>query len=471
LSGSKAKGAVREALNIASVEVENGTAPEAVPVVAKIRRPSWSVVQTVVGGGIIMVLNASTGILTARALLPAGRGNLAAITLWPIFLAFVTSLGMPRALIYFLRCRKEESARLIPTGLMASMLLGCIAAVGGALFLPFWLHNYSHEVIRAAQFCLMTTPAFALIEAARAVLEASGSFLASNIVRVSQPAGTLAMLLCLLAVHHLTPVTAGFVYTFATVPSLLIVLWQVRDIVNSRWRMDIASCRLLLSYGIRSYGVDILGALALQLDQVLVIRMLAPAAMGIYGVTLSLSRMVCLFQVSVASVLFPQASGRTVDEILSMTEYSTRVSTLITGACAVAAGLVGPFLLRILYGREYAGASVTLDILLVEITLSGAVYVLSQAYMAVGRPGLVTIMQAIGLSLSIPMMLLLIPRWGINGAAAALIASTVARFLFVYFGFSFILRIPRPDLMPHLSDVQMILLRLKRLPAPKVATS
>jgi O-antigen/teichoic acid export membrane protein len=462
---------VREALSIASVEIESGTAPEAVPVEHKGQRPSWSVFQTVIGGGIIVLLNASTGILTARALLPAGRGNLAAIMLWPFFLAYITSLGMPRALIYFLRSRKDERARLIPTGLIATLLLGCIAAVGGMFFLPLWLHNYSHEVIRAAQFCLMTTPIFGLIESARAVLEASGSFLASNVVRVSQPAATLAMLLCLLALHHLTPVSAGVVYTFATVPSLLIVLWQVRHLVGDRWRLDIASFRLLLSYGVRSYGVDILGALALQLDQVLVIRMLAPAAMGIYGVTLSLSRIVCLFQVSVASVLFPQASGRTADEILTMTEYSTRVSTLITGACALAAASVGPFLLRVLYGREYSGASLTLDILLVEITLSGAVYVLSQAYMAVGRPGLVTIMQAIGLSLSIPMMLLLIPRWGINGAAAALITSTVARFLFVYVGFSFILKIPRPDLLPRLSDVQTILLRLKRLPVPKVATS
>ena len=44
------------------------------------------------------------------------------------------------------------------------------------------------------------------------------------------------------------------------------------------------------------------------------------------------------------------------------------------------------------------------------------------------------------------MMLLLIPRWGINGAAAALLTSTIARFLFVYFGFGFILKIRRPDL-------------------------
>jgi O-antigen/teichoic acid export membrane protein len=229
-----------------------------------------------------------------------------------------------------------------------------------------------------------------------------------------------------------------------------------------------AACRLLLSYGVRSYGVDILGALALQVDQVLVISLLAPAAMGTYGVALSLSRMFNLFQGSAVSVLFPRASGCTADEILRMTEYATRVSTLVTG-CAIVAAMIGPFMLRTLYGREYAGASFTLEILLLEVTISGAVFILAQAYMALGRPGMVTIIQSVGLSLSIPMMLVLIPVWGINGAAVALLTSTIARFLFVYFGFRFILKIPLPDLILRVFDIQIILRRLK--PALKGATS
>jgi O-antigen/teichoic acid export membrane protein len=454
-------------LNIASVGIEDGSAVQEAPVAEKGTRASWAVFQSVVGGAIIILLNASTGILTARALLPAGRGELAAMALWPLFLASITSLGMPSALIYFLRNRREESGRLIPTALIASLLLGCIAAVGGSFLLPFWLHNYSHHVVRAAQFFLLTTPLCALIETGRAALEAAGSFVASNVVRVAPPAVTLAMLLGLLALHHLNPVTAALVYTISVLPTLLILMSQLRHLVFGRWRMDLASCKVLLSYGIRSYGVDILGALALQVDQVLVISLLAPAEMGIYGVTLSLSRMFNLFQGSVVMVLFPRASGRTAQEILTMTEFSTRVSTLMTGCCAIIAALVGPFMLKILYGPEYSGASATLDILLVEVTISGAVFILAQAYMAVGRPGMVTIVQSIGLSLSIPMMLILIPRWGINGAAVALLTSTIARFLFVYFGFGLILKLPSPDLIPCLSDVQVLLHRLKRSPEPK----
>jgi O-antigen/teichoic acid export membrane protein len=91
--------------------------------------------------------------------------------------------------------------------------------------------------------------------------------------------------------------------------------------------------------------------------------------------------------------------------------------------------------------------------------------------MALGRPGMVTIIQSIGLSLSIPMMLILIPRWGINGAAAALLTATIARFLFVYFGFGFILKIPRPDLIPRLSDIQLMLRKLTMPVSAKRVTS
>jgi O-antigen/teichoic acid export membrane protein len=240
------------------------------------------------------------------------------------------------------------------------------------------------------------------------------------------------------------------------------VFSRLRSLALTSWRIEIASFRLLLSYGVRSYGVDILGALALQVDQVLVISLLTPAAMGIYGVALSLSRMFNLFQSSVVMVLFPRASGRQASEVLEMTQFSTRVSSLVTGGCAVIAAAVGPFLLRTLYGKEYSHAASILDLLLIEVTFSGAVFIMAQAYMALGRPGMVTIIQAIGLSLSIPLMLLLIPRWGTKGAAAALLVSTLARFLFVYFGFSFILKMPRPDLLPRLSDIHAVIRGLRR---------
>jgi O-antigen/teichoic acid export membrane protein len=212
----------------------------------------------------------------------------------------------------------------------------------------------------------------------------------------------------------------------------------------------------ILGYGIRSYGIDLLGTLALQVDQVLVVSLLTPSAMGSYVVVLSLSRMLNLFQNSVVMVLFPKAAGQSIGDVVKMTGDSVRASGLVTVACGIPVCMAGPLLLALLYGKEYTGAVGALRILVLEVVLSGATFVLAQAFMALDRPGVVTILQAIGLSLSIPMMLLLIPRYGIYGAAISLLASTIARLLFVYAGFWMFLKTTPPRLLPDRRDVRLL---------------
>ena len=59
---------------------------------------------------LVVLLNAGTGILTARALHPQGRGELAAILLWPQLLAGTLTLGLPSAVTYHLRLQPRRTA-------------------------------------------------------------------------------------------------------------------------------------------------------------------------------------------------------------------------------------------------------------------------------------------------------------------------------------------------------------------------
>jgi O-antigen/teichoic acid export membrane protein len=186
-------------------------------------------------------------------------------------------------------------------------------------------------------------------------------------------------------------------------------------------------------------------------------------------VVLSLSRMLNLFQNSVVMVLFPKAAGRSKEDVVHMTGEAARISGLACASCGVIVCAAGPTLLRILYGQEYVAAVSALRILVLEVILSGATFVLAQAFMALDRPGVVTILQAIGLSLSIPMMLWLIPRLGIYGAAISLLASTIARLLFICVGFRVFLKTRPPDLLPKVSDVRMLLGALSKLRVERTA--
>ena len=425
--------------------------------VKKQTRDVRAVMTTVASGFGIMLLNACTGILTARTLKPAGRGELAAMNLWPIFLTFTTTLGIPSSIIYMMKRHPEGRSSHIPAGFTMSAFLGTLAALGGVLLLPFWLnHQYSPRIIFFAQIFLLTTPLLALIQASRSVFEAQGLFSVSNQIQLISPGTTLLGLLILLATHHLSPITAALAYTGAAVPTFVFAAIRIWPILQGRWEVNLAACRLLLNYGIRSYGVDLLGTLALQVDQVIVINLLSAAQMGGYGVILSLSRMFNLFAAAIVMVLFPKASGSSPKQVHELVSRSARIGTAVSALCSLTISLVGSHVLTLLYGKEYAGNSHCLQVLLVEVTLSGCVYILSQGFMALGRPGVVSTLQAIGLGLSIPLMLFLVPRYGIMGAALSLLLSTCARLLFVFSGFRFLLQMPLPRVLPTRRDLETL---------------
>ncbi len=415
-----------------------------------------AVVHSIASKVLILVLQASTGILTARMLLPWGRGELAAMILWPLFIASVTTLGVPSSLIYYLRFRPEDREELIANGFFMATILGMLATAITVFLLPHWLHQYSPSTIHAAQWFLITVPLCSVTLVGRAVLEASHDFSGSNAIQIITPFATLIGLLCFVVAHHLTPITAAIAYIAASGPAFWYMATRLRRVSARVVPPRIATVKQILSYGIRSYGIDVLGTLTLQVDQVLVVGMLSPSAMGSYVVVLSLSRMLNLFQNSVVMVLFPKAAGRSADEVIAMTGDAVRVSGLVTAACGIFVCLAGPLLLRLLYGREYVEAAGVLRILVLEVVLSGAVFILAQAFMALDRPGVVTVLQAVGLSFSIPMMLLLIPRYGIYGAAVSLLTSTVARLIFVYVGFHWFLKTKPPSLVPEGADIRLL---------------
>src|SRR5262249_41475816 len=57
----------------------------------------------------LSILGLMTGVLSARLLGAAGRGELGAIQTWPNVLATIAILGLPDALVYYCARRPEDS--------------------------------------------------------------------------------------------------------------------------------------------------------------------------------------------------------------------------------------------------------------------------------------------------------------------------------------------------------------------------
>ncbi|HEY0786651.1 MAG TPA: oligosaccharide flippase family protein [Acidobacteriaceae bacterium] len=426
-----------------------------------------NVMQSAGGRALFVLVNAATGILTARALHPSGRGEMAAMGVWPNFLPNLMTLGLPSALIYHFRRPGAHRTTLLRAALLLGLILGLLSTVVGDAAMPFWLDHYPARVIHLAQLFMLNGTIVLLIGVARAACEAKEDFFASSLSLALTPLVTLLLLSAFLLAGGLTPTTACLSYVVAGTPILLFLFSRIVPDLRGRAASLLASSRALLGYGVRSYGVDLCGTLALYADQALVVRLLEPAAMGVYAVALSLSRTLSVLQTAVASVLFPKALGLRPAELLELTSRAARLSLIFSMLAGTLVGLLGPILLPLLYGRDYRHAVTLLNILIAEAIVTGATLVLTQAHMALGRPGAVTLIQSSGIAFSIPLLLLLIPRFGLVGASSALLIASFLRLLLTLASFPVLLRVGVPRLVPVKQDFVQLHGQLQRLTTPR----
>lgn len=408
--------------------------------------------QTLIVRVFILVINMATGVITARLLGPQGRGEQAAIIMWPQTLAFAMTLGLPTALLYNFKLRPQDKAKFFTAALLMGTGLGFLASLVGIFFIPRWLSQYSPEIILTAQWFMAAAPILLIGTILGAVLEAEGEFTFANQLRYLQPLMTLLILCGLVGVHSLTPLSAGLAYLLPSLPLFVWITTHLYRRFGLSW-LDLGlACQRLIGYGLRSYGVDLLGTLSAQIGQAMVVGLLTPADLGMYVIALSLSRMLDVLQSSIITVLLPTTAARPVHEIVKLTGRSARISLCLTMVAGILISTLAPILLPLLYGQEFLEALLVLRILLIEVTIGGTLWVLAQAFMAAGRPGIVTILQSLGLGLSIPFLLFFIPIYGFVGAGLALLCSTTVRLICVLLCYPLILKVAPPKLLVTKDD-------------------
>ncbi|WP_433966855.1 hypothetical protein [Tunturiibacter gelidiferens] len=117
-----------------------------------------AIIQTACANLAVQVVNLLCGIITARSLGADGRGLLAGIIMWPQFLAYGMTMGIPIASVYWLKRRPDISSELAGAGLLLSVAFSLLAALVGAVIIPYSLHTYPAAAIHLAKLWILVTP-------------------------------------------------------------------------------------------------------------------------------------------------------------------------------------------------------------------------------------------------------------------------------------------------------------------------
>ena len=370
-----------------------------------------------------------TGLLTAAVLGPAGRGEQAAMIVAPQFLAGLASLGLHASLIYNMKTDPEQEWKYLGANLIMTSVSACAIALCGWFVLPLWLRGFDEDVLQTARWLLCVTPLLAMSWSLTAAAEVRGWFSLVNLMANLQSTVVLVSLLLLILLHRLTPRSSACIYILASVPIFAVLATRLLRAGRPVFTLERAITKRLLHYGLRFYGTDLLGTLSGYLDQIIILPLLTPAAIGIYVVASSLARTLGVLSDAVSSVLFPTVAGKPVAVIVSMVFKTLRITVLVNIVASGILAAAAPLLLMAVYGERFLGGSTTLRILLIASIFMNAARILYQALNALGRPEIVTFVEIIGTSATFGLMLILVPKLGIAGAALAIGIASVLRLL------------------------------------------
>ncbi|HEX7050668.1 MAG TPA: polysaccharide biosynthesis C-terminal domain-containing protein [Longimicrobiales bacterium] len=367
-----------------------------------------------------------TGAITARALGVEGKGILAIAILLPQMLALFLNLGIGPASAYFAGSGKLPIPAITSNAAAMALLLsglgigltGMFIIFGGLDVIlpgvPAWVVLLALLVVPPALFRIFLS----------GVLQGIQRIATTGLVELGRAVAILLAMALLVVWFRLGLAGALVANVVGALVTVVVLARLVRRVGGSlRPRIDRDALQQMLRYGIRGYIGNLLTFFNYRLDLFVVNGFLGAGGVGIYSVAVTSAELLWHLPNAVGFVIFPKAAGTSARRMNAITPRVFGATLAITGLGALVLGVIGEDVIRWVYSDAFAGAYVPLLILLPGVVLLGGGKVLTNEIAGRGYPHYNSINAALALGLTIALDVLLIPRYGVIGAA---VASTIA---------------------------------------------
>ncbi len=380
----------------------------------------------------MFVLRFLTGVLIARALGPEGKGVLHLIVTTVTIVMWLGNFGIGPASIYFIGQDRERLPALVGN------LLVLTASVGGLVMVIAWLLFQYSQADVVTQLPPWMWFVIALLIPLR-ILQSLLMQILSAVLRIKEInfVEILSTLVRLVSTVLFIVVWDGGIrgaFLAYALGDLVLVggfCWMVWRHCGRPGRPDLALFGASLRFGLNSYLANLMRHLNLRLDTVLVASLAVKGmhATGVYSVATNLAELLVFIPESIRLSLFPMVAASLESDANRLTQAACRHTMFLTSICALGLAAVGPFLIRYLYGGAFGDAILPLIILLPGIVMLSQAHVFYGYFMGQGRPGVTTITTLLSLLATIGLDLVLIPRYGVVGAAIASTCAYAVEFL------------------------------------------
>jgi O-antigen/teichoic acid export membrane protein len=423
-----------------------------------------------------VVLTLGTSIFLTRALGVQGRGEFALFMASAGVLALLLGWGIDPAIRYFVAQQKLDFSAI------AASLGVYLAALGPVLFLLVHLNDVllANELLLPSSIQTMTVEALLVatvlanigFAGVSSMLAGTMDFKPLNILSVALASTSFVVYGVLwfakelgwFEVNTVLILAAQLILAAANLTTLGLI---VRRRLGIRLPSPLVSRAMLLRmvrYGSMAYLARLLQFLNYRVDYWIVQHFKGDEALGLYSLASSLAMMLWMLPRAGASVLLPATAA---GDVGATAAHAARMSRVSVGVGAALMAPLVPFArwwIALLFGEDFAESATPFVILLAGCIPFIASIVLASSLAGVNRLDINLRASGAGLIVTVVLDILLIPKWGLEGAAVASAASYLVTTGIVVASFSQMHGIPiRAYLIPTRSDLKYVVDGFRRL--------
>jgi O-antigen/teichoic acid export membrane protein len=360
-------------------------------------------------------------IVVARSLGPAMKGSFDLMTAAAAFAALAFGLGVPIGITLVVAKRPEEARRVPYPAALLSLVIGALTAVVVAAWSELAGGSGSRPGGRSFDEAI-AVGALAAITAYTAIAESA--LIGSRRIGIANLTDLVGRLLGLGIVIALS--TSATPTTLVLAVSLGLFVggaMQTAALRPQGWlsRPDVAATVRQAVPAYISSGMQLANY---RVDLFIVALVWGPIQVGLYAVAGLLAQLVWVLARGGAVALYPLFA---VDDDPAVgtrrLAEASRLATVVGIVGSIMLAIAAPALIPVVYGDDFAEAVQPLWLLLPGVALFSPAIVASAFFLGRGTPGKNVITSGIGLIVTVTLDLVLVPRYGMAGAAIASTAS------------------------------------------------
>jgi len=378
---------------------------------------------------LVFLLASATGVIVSRILGPQGKGVYTLAITIPTIIAFILNMGIDSANIYFIGKKTYPIGAIAGNAFLYSLFFGTAAAVLLGATSPL-LQAYFLKGVpdKAMAITILLIPIMLISQNIYYILLGYRKIKQLAFLSVSRGAVYLILLLVFHHFFHLSVYEAIYSYILALAAFLSLGMYfLIKAGYLSHLSLDKYLFISSLKFGIKQHLGAVAQLLNYRLDLLIIAAFLEPARVGLYSVAVLVGESVWYISRAVSQVLYPKTTASKSEEADKFTPIVCRNAVFLTLIAVIFLFLISDYLIPFAFTPLFSESIVVLKLLLPGIFSLSIARILGSDLTGRGFPEYSSLATGISLVLTIILDLLLIPRFGINGAAvASSIAYTVS---------------------------------------------